>query len=127
MPTPNNNLDPPRYDPISFEELTQSDGSHPNRPILVAIKGVVFDVSSNPAFAPGGCYHVFAGKDASHAMACSSRNPKDCTAECHDIGDAEQTILDEWFECYRRKYNIVGTVMEGDQDEREDADTEDIF
>lgn len=71
-------LDPPKDDPISQEELAKCDGkcslgpplldheliclvaSHtgtdPNRPTLVAIKGTVFDVSRNAAYGPSGQY-----------------------------------------------------------------------
>lgn len=70
-------LDPPKDDPISQEELAKCDGRHPcldfcflsltdlahlqgtdpNRPTFVAIKGSVFDVSRNPAYGPQGQYH----------------------------------------------------------------------
>lgn len=72
-------LDPPKYDPISYEELAKCDGmscpspsvketvshlssliaitgSDSSRPTLVAIKGIVFDVSRNPAYGPTGQY-----------------------------------------------------------------------
>lgn len=32
-------------------------GTHPFKPTLVAIKGIVFDVSRNPAYGPNGPYH----------------------------------------------------------------------
>jgi hypothetical protein len=31
-------------------------GTDPSRPTLVAIKGIVFDVSKNPAYGPNGQY-----------------------------------------------------------------------
>lgn len=71
-------LDPPKDDLISQEELAKCDGmslrvlrpnpprlmrgSHsttgtdPNRPTYVAIKGVVFDVTRNAAYGPSGQY-----------------------------------------------------------------------
>lgn len=83
-------LDPPKDDPISVEELAKCDGmrvypftphqflpqfpisntpsskiianvyyttgTDPNRPTLVAIKGVVFDVSRNSAYGASGSY-----------------------------------------------------------------------
>ncbi|KAK2788956.1 hypothetical protein FQN52_006489, partial [Onygenales sp. PD_12] len=51
------NLNPPKDDLISVEELGKSNGSDSSRPTLVAIKGVVFDVSGNPAYGPGGNYN----------------------------------------------------------------------
>jgi hypothetical protein len=75
----------PKDDPITYEELAQCDGastplqrtqpvlagtvvnkgltwgmilgSDPSKPTLVAIKGTVFDVSRNEAYAPKGTYH----------------------------------------------------------------------
>ncbi|PYH42984.1 uncharacterized protein BP01DRAFT_278124, partial [Aspergillus saccharolyticus JOP 1030-1] len=85
-------------------------GTDPNRPTLFAIKGIVFDVSQNPSFAPGGCYHELAGKDPSRALARSSFHKSRCKAEFHDLGEQEQTILNEWFEHYLKRYKIVGKV-----------------
>ena len=70
------NLDPPKDDPITYEELSKCDGvfrpyanehrltvlnfstgSDPSKPTLVAIKGTVFDVSGNDAYGPKGQYH----------------------------------------------------------------------
>ncbi|KAJ5144067.1 Cytochrome b5 [Penicillium bovifimosum] len=103
-------LDPPKDDPISPEELAKCDGSDPSRPTLVAIKGVVFDVSRNAAYGASGQYRVFAGKDASRALASSSLKPEDCVPEWYDLPDKEKTVLDEWFTFFSKRYNIVGKV-----------------
>ncbi|KAJ5081457.1 cytochrome b5-like heme/steroid binding domain-containing protein [Penicillium alfredii] len=103
-------LDPPKDDPISKEELAKSDGTDPNRPTLVAIKGVVFDVSRNAAYGPSGQYRVFAGKDPSRALASSSLKPEDCVPEWYDLEEKEKTVLDEWFTFFSKRYNIVGKV-----------------
>jgi len=42
-PTPN----PPRNDPITTRELSLHNGQDPSKPIWVAVKGTVFDVSRN--------------------------------------------------------------------------------
>lgn len=49
-------LEDPKDDPITVEELSKCDGTDPNRPTWVAIKGIVFDVSKNPAYGPNGSY-----------------------------------------------------------------------
>lgn len=50
-------LDKPNLDNlISQEELAAADGTNPDKPTYVAIKGVVFDVSRNKAYQPGGSY-----------------------------------------------------------------------
>ncbi|OGE50253.1 hypothetical protein PENARI_c017G04361 [Penicillium arizonense] len=103
-------LDPPKDDPISQEELAKCDGSDPSRPTLVAIKGVVFDVTRNSAYGQSGQYRVFAGKDPSRALACSSLKPEDCVPEWYDLADKEKTTLNEWFTFFSKRYNIVGKV-----------------
>ncbi|KAF7507107.1 hypothetical protein GJ744_010920 [Endocarpon pusillum] len=105
------NLDPPKDDPITSEELSKCDGSDPSKPTLVAIKGTVFDVSGNDAYGPKGQYHVFAGKDPSRALATSSLKPEDCVPEWSDLEDKYQTVLGEWFTFFSKRYNIVGKVQ----------------
>lgn len=51
------NLNPPKTDPISIADLAQCDGTDTGKPVYVAIKGTVFDVSGNSAYAPKGGYH----------------------------------------------------------------------
>ncbi|CAG8043344.1 unnamed protein product [Penicillium olsonii] len=118
-------LDPPKDDLISPEELAKCDGSDPSRPTLVAIKGVVFDVTRNAAYGAQGQYRgkdggamcrnqltqaVFAGKDASRALACSSLKPENCVPEWYDLEEKEKTTLNEWFTFFSKRYNIVGKV-----------------
>ncbi|OJK02571.1 putative progesterone binding protein [Aspergillus brunneoviolaceus CBS 621.78] len=105
-------LDPPKYDLITVEELSKCDGTDPNRPTLVAIKGIVFDVTRNAAYSPSGQYHVFAGKDPSRALASSSLKPEDCRPDWYDLEDKEKTVLDEWFTFFSKRYNIVGKVQD---------------
>lgn len=103
-------------------------GTDPNRPTLVAIKGIVFDVSRNQAYSPTGQYRsclypvhtldliltaiVFAGKDPSRALASSSLKPEDCGPDWYDLDDKEKTVLDEWFTFFSKRYNIVGKVKD---------------
>lgn len=105
-------LDPPKDDPITVEELSKCNGADPDRPTLVAIKGIVFDVTRNPAYGPGGSYRVFAGKDPSRALACSSLKPEDCRPDWYDLEDKEKTVLDEWFTFFSKRYNVVGKVKD---------------
>ena len=54
---------------------------------------------------------VFAGKDASRALARSSLKPEDCRPEYDDLGEKEKTVLDEWMTFFSKRYNIVGKVL----------------
>jgi membrane-associated progesterone receptor component len=53
---------------------------------------------------------VFAGKDASRALAQSSLKPEDCRPEWSDLGEKEKTVLEEWYTFFSKRYNIVGKV-----------------
>ncbi|KIW18882.1 hypothetical protein PV08_03171 [Exophiala spinifera] len=98
---------------FTHDELTKYDGTDDSKPILVAIKGTVFDVSRNTAYRPGGAYHVYAGKDPSRALALSSRDPEDCVPEWYDLEYKYRTVLDEWHTYFQKRYKVVGSVKSG--------------
>lgn len=66
MAPPATTLAPPSSAPIRASLLAQHDGTDPAKPIWLAIKGTVFDVSAKRGmYGPGAGYNVFAGKDGS--------------------------------------------------------------
>ncbi|KAI9003614.1 cytochrome b5-like heme/steroid binding domain-containing protein [Gaertneriomyces semiglobifer] len=94
-------------------ELAEYDGTDVSKPVYLAIKGTVFDVSkARDMYAPGAGYHVFAGKDASRALAKSSLKPVDCIPDTSNLSDDEQKTLDKWEAHYRKKYEVVGSVTD---------------
>ncbi|KAK8196583.1 hypothetical protein M8818_006748 [Zalaria obscura] len=127
-------LDPPKDDPISLEYLSKCDGTHEGYPTYVAIKGTVFDVTGNKAYAPGASYSgktylpfflagyvykessladlgpVFAGKDASRALAQSSLKPEECRPDWEDLSDEHKKVLSDWYTFFSKRYNIKGKV-----------------
>ncbi|KAI1332658.1 cytochrome b5 [Xylariaceae sp. FL0255] len=104
------NLDPPKDNPITLEELAQASGI-PGQKAYVAIKGKVYDVSGNKAYQEGGAYHVFAGKDASRALAKTSTKAEDVKPEWQDLDDKEQGVLNDWITFFSKRYNVVGVVQ----------------
>jgi membrane-associated progesterone receptor component len=96
---------------ITAEELKQYDGSDPKKPLLMAIKGQIYDVSQSRMFyGPGGPYALFAGKDASRALAKMSFEDKDLNGDLTGLGVFELEALQDW-ECkFISKYVKVGTV-----------------
>lgn len=110
-------------------------GTDPTYPTYVAIMGTVFDVSGNTAYSPKNPYNgrdmlfkfwslqalrtqpadpkipVFAGRDASRALAQSSLKPEDCRPEWQDLPDKEKGVLQDWFTFFSKRYNIVGKVQ----------------
>jgi membrane-associated progesterone receptor component len=56
-------------------ELATYNGTEDGRPIYVAIKSQVFDVTSKKEmYGPSGSYHVFAGRDVSRVRASDYQN-----------------------------------------------------
>ncbi|KAL6955955.1 Membrane steroid-binding protein 1 [Sarracenia purpurea var. burkii] len=96
---------------ITEEELKAYDGSDPNKPLLMAIKAQIYDVSQSRVFyGPGGPYALFAGKDASRALAKMSFEDKDLTADISGLGPFELEALQDWEYKFMSKYVKVGTV-----------------
>ncbi|QRV82019.1 cytochrome b5 [Ceratobasidium sp. AG-Ba] len=90
-------LQPPKDDPYTLAELAAFDGQDPNRPVYVAIKGTVFDVSAKrDVYGPGGSYSVFAGKDGSKGLGLSSLKPEDAVPDWSTLGAKERGVLNDW-------------------------------
>ncbi|KLT46185.1 cytochrome b5, partial [Cutaneotrichosporon oleaginosum] len=97
---------------ISVSELAQCDGKDPSKPIWVAIKGKVYDVTSKrEMYGPGAGYNVFAGRDASRGLGMSSLDPKDAVSDYSTLNEAQMKTLDQWDSFFAKRYNIVGKVV----------------
>ncbi|KAL8534381.1 hypothetical protein ACS0TY_010410 [Phlomoides rotata] len=96
---------------ITAEELKQYDGTDPKKPLLMAIKSQIYDVSQSRVFyGPGGPYALFAGKDASRALAKMSFEDKDLNGDLTGLGVFELEALQDWEYKFMSKYVKVGTV-----------------
>lgn len=96
---------------MTTEELRAYDGSDPKKPLLMAIKGQIYDVTQSRMFyGPGGPYALFAGRDASRALAKMSFEPNDLTGEVSGLGPLEVEALQEWEYKFKSKYVTVGTI-----------------
>ncbi|WKA07190.1 hypothetical protein VitviT2T_025046 [Vitis vinifera] len=96
---------------ITEEELKTYDGSDSKKPLLMAIKGQIYDVSQGRIFyGPGGPYALFAGKDASRALAKMSFEEQDLTGDLSDLGPFELEALQDWEYKFMSKYTKVGTI-----------------
>ncbi|MBA0689966.1 hypothetical protein Goari_007667 [Gossypium aridum] len=96
---------------ITEEELKQYDGSDSKKPLLMAIKGQIYDVSQSRMFyGPGGPYALFAGKDASRALAKMSFEEKDLTGDISGLGPFELDALQDWEYKFMSKYVKVGSI-----------------
>ncbi|CAL1706118.1 unnamed protein product [Somion occarium] len=106
-------LAPPKDDPFTLEQLREFDGSSTDKPIYVAIKGTVFDVShKRETYGPGASYNLFAGKDASKALGMSSLKEEDATPDYSTLPEAEMKVLNDWHDFFSKRYNVVGKVID---------------
>ncbi len=96
---------------VTEEELKVYDGSDPKKPLLMAIKGQIYDVTQSRMFyGPGGPYALFAGKDASRALAKMSFEEQDLTGDISGLGPFELDALQDWEYKFMTKYAKVGSV-----------------
>ncbi|KAL6544251.1 Bifunctional protein GlmU [Orobanche gracilis] len=97
------------------EELKDYNGTDQSKPIYVAIRGQIYDVTSGKSFyGPGGDYCVFAGKDASRALAKMSKKEIDVVSNLDGLTEKEIAVLADWENKFKAKYPIVGKVVSGE-------------
>ncbi|KAH8118964.1 progesterone binding protein [Phellopilus nigrolimitatus] len=113
MQAENSELAPPRDDPFTLEELKEFDGSDAKKPIYVAIKGDIFDVTKKgDMYGPGKSYNIFAGKDGSRGLGMSSLKDEDAVADYSTLPESELKVLNDWHAFFSKRYNIVGRVVD---------------
>ncbi|XP_058021338.1 neudesin [Ahaetulla prasina] len=104
---------PPSQRPVRLfteDELARYDGRQEDEPIYIAVKGVVFDVTSGKEFyGKGAPYNALAGKDSTRSVAKMSLDPVDLTYDTTGLTEEQLRSLDETFSnVYKTKYPIVG-------------------
>lgn len=76
------------------EELLKYDGTDPTLPLYLAVNGQIFDVSEGKRiYAPGGSYHIFAGKDCARGYATGCFK-QDCTYDLRGLSDNDVKVGD---------------------------------
>lgn len=85
--------------------------------ILLSVNGEVFDVTSHPSgrgfYGPGRPYSLFAGCDATMALARSKLEPSLLNKFCFDeLTEDERQTVAEWILKFRSKYRTVGRLQE---------------
>ncbi|KAG1495020.1 hypothetical protein G6F46_004581 [Rhizopus delemar] len=103
------------YTPVGLLPFTGENGS----PIFMAVNGSVYDVTQGQSFyGPGGPYANFAGHDASRGLAKNSFDkemmvdPYGPIDKLEDLAADEWESLREWENLFRRKYLLVGKLVE---------------
>ncbi|KAM6913217.1 neudesin [Xenentodon cancila] len=95
------------------EELSRYDGSEEGKPIYMAVKGVVFDVTMGKEFyGKDAPYNALVGKDSTRAVAKMSLDPADLTSDTAGLTEEQLASLENIFEgTYKAKYPIVGYTV----------------
>lgn len=97
---------------LTLTELSKYTGHDPTRPILLAVKGRVFDVTMGRAFyGPGAGYSLFAGKEVARALAKVAVDEKECTDNLEGLSKLELESLADWERTFESKYEVVGQVV----------------
>ncbi|WVW81313.1 hypothetical protein I302_103304 [Kwoniella bestiolae CBS 10118] len=95
------------------QELLMYDGLREDRPVYLAVDGVVFDVSANRRiYGKGGSYNMMAGRDASRAFTTGCFETH-LTHDTRGLNDDEQAALTHWksFFLNHEKYHKIGYVL----------------
>jgi membrane-associated progesterone receptor component len=96
----------------SLAEVAQYDGSDSTKPLLLAIRGQVYDVTRGRDFyGPGGPYAMFAGKDCTRALAKVSFEEELFTGSIEGLEADELEKLEEWIEMFEAKYRRIGRLL----------------
>lgn len=100
---------------LTVAELKTHDGSDGGKPILLAAKGTIYDVTRGRDFyGPEGAYHIFAGVDCSRALATMSLKIEDCVGDVSDATEEDLSVLNDWVVKFQGKYPAVGKLLDGD-------------
>ncbi|KAL4230531.1 cytochrome b5 [Mactra antiquata] len=114
---------------MTLEQLREYDGKGPEGRILLAANGKVFDVTRGKRFyGPGGPYGLFAGRDASRALATFSMTDDVFRMEYDDLSDLSSMQMEsvrEWEMQFTEKYDYVGRLLKPGEQPRDYTDTED--
>ncbi|KIO15724.1 hypothetical protein M407DRAFT_205977 [Tulasnella calospora MUT 4182] len=80
----------------SESQLATYDGTDPEKPVFLAIDGIVYDVSEGRrTYGPGGSYHQFAGRDAARAFVTGCFK-EHLTHDIRGFGENEMKVR-RWF------------------------------
>ncbi|KAG2500583.1 hypothetical protein HYH03_001352 [Edaphochlamys debaryana] len=93
------------------EELLAFDGSDADKPVYIAVKGVIYDVSQSREFyGKGGPYEAFAGRECSRALAIMKVDAAECNDNLADCTEKQLKTLEDWCNKFNSKYPIVGQL-----------------
>lgn len=101
---------PPRD--FTMEQVARHDGSDVDLPILVVIRGKVFNVSRGAEYyGKDGPYNIFAGRDATWLLAKGELQLGSPAEMAAPLTALEEQEVDGWFQHFTYKYDLLGDVV----------------
>jgi predicted heme/steroid binding protein len=114
----------PRRD-YAVEEVRALDGRDPDRPILVVIRGKVFNVSAGASYyGAHGPYNIFAGRDATWLLAKGELELGTEEEMGKPLTALEEQEVDGWYDHFSFKYDLLGEVRSSADTARVAAEAE---
>ncbi|GIL51282.1 hypothetical protein Vafri_7313 [Volvox africanus] len=96
---------------FTASELSMYDGSDGDKPVYIAVKGIVYDVSAARDFyGKGGPYEIFAGRECSRALAIMKVDLAACNDNLADCTAQQLKTLEDWITKFNSKYAMVGKL-----------------
>jgi len=93
------------------EELTPYDGSDDTGPILLAVKGDVFNVWKGRNFyGKGAEYEIMSGRDATRFLAKNKLDEESDEERSVELNIGERANLEAWYWIIKNKYQYVGRL-----------------
>ncbi|CAM9271822.1 unnamed protein product [Ascophyllum nodosum] len=96
-----------------FNGTTEAAEGRAVPPIYVAVRGKVYDMSygGGAMYGPGKSYNLFAGRDASVALAKMSFAPEHLdNPDMSKLNEQDLEVLKDWADKMEEKYPVVGTI-----------------
>lgn len=100
---------PPRQ--LTLDQLAEFNGNNPSKPIYLAVRGVIFDVTSGKDFYGKDGAYPFGGKECARAFAKFSTELKDCNNDLTGCSLSEMDAVRSWEAKFHQKYKVVGRVV----------------
>lgn len=95
------------------EELAKHGFNGPNRPLLLAVMGRVYEVEKgrDNHYGPNGGYNFFSGRDGTRAFVTGEFNEKGLVDDIRDLKPGEINELQNWIDFYNNDYTFYGKVI----------------
>jgi len=110
----------PKLRGFTKEELRRFDGSH-GGPVYISVKRRVYSVAPN-FYGVGGPYACFAAKDCSRNLGKSQISDSEANADWTTLSADHISVLNDWDEKFRMKYDTVGWLIPDDEYYRKGAE-----